>query len=288
MIADFYDLALSPAVIETFLTIASNSLDTYEQEVRMKLLKSPILHADETGFYVEGERWWLHSLSTAKLTYYGVHQNRGKKAIESIGVIPHYSGVLVHDFWNAYPGYPCTHAYCNTHIIRELQGIFDGFKQEWAKDMRALLERMYEYVFKRESHSECKIQELLREYERILLQGELANPPPPKEEGKKGKPKNTKAGNLVERLKKHKDGILLFLTSRGKIPFTNNQAERDVRMMKVQQKISGTFRTRKGAINFARRRGYISTMRKLEQPVYEAVKALAQAQPILISSLERE
>jgi hypothetical protein len=154
--------------------------------------------------------------------------------------------------------------------------------------MRALLERMYEYVFKRETQSEGKIQELLDEYERILVQGELANPPPPKEEGKKGKPKNTKGGNLVERLKKHKDGVLRFLTSRGNIPFTNNQAERDVRMMKVQQNISGTFRTRSGAINFARRRGYISTMRKLGQPVYEAVKALAQAQPILISSLGGE
>ncbi|MCL2459749.1 MAG: transposase, partial [Euryarchaeota archaeon] len=106
--------------------------------------------------------------------------------------------------------------------------------------------------------------------------------------GKKGKTKNTKSGNLAERLKKHKDGILLFLTSLGKIPFTNNQAERDVRMMKIQQKISGTFRTRSGATNFARRRGYISTMRKLGQPVYQAVKALAQAKPILISSLGGE
>jgi len=144
------------------------------------------------------------------------------------------------------------------------------------------------YVLKGESHNEGKIQELLDEYDRILVQGELANPPPPKEEGKKGKTKNTKSGNLAERLKKHKDGILLFLTSLGKIPFTNNQAERDVRMMKIQQKISGTFRTRSGATNFARRRGYISTMRKLGQPVYQAVKALAQAKPILISSLGGE
>ena len=149
MIDDFYGLALSPATIETFLTTASNSLDAYEHEVRMKLLESPVLHADETGFYVEGKRSWLHSLSTDKLTYYGVHESRGKKAIESIGVIPHYSGVLVHDFWNAYPSYPCEHAYCIAHITRELQGIFDGFKQKLAKEMRSLLEGMYDICAQR-------------------------------------------------------------------------------------------------------------------------------------------
>jgi len=288
MIDDFYGLTLSPATIERFLTTASNSLDAYEHEVRMKLLESPVLHADETGFYVEGKREWLHVLSTDKLTFYGVHKSRGKKAIESMKVIPLYKGILVHDFWNAYLRYPCKHAYCNAHIIRELQGIYDGFKQEWAKEMRSLLEKTYKYVFNRKIHRKWEIQELLDEYDRILLQGEFVNPPPPKEEGKKGKPKNTKAGNLVGRLRNHKDGILRFLTSRGKIPFTNNQAERDVRMMKVQQKISGTFRTREGAKNFARRRGYISTMRKLGQPVHEAVKALADAQPILISGLGGE
>ena len=288
LIHDFYDLKLSPATIETFISTASNSLDAYKNEVRMKLLDSPILHADETGFQVEGKRWWLHSLSNEKLTYYGVHQNRGSKAIESIGIIPKYTGVLIHDFWQPYAKYSCTHAYCNAHIIRELQGIYDGFKQEWAKNMRFHLEKMYQYVFRTEIHSERKTQELIEEYDRIVMQGELANPPPPKEEGKRGKAKKTKGGNLVDRMKKHKDEILRFLTTRGKIPFTNNRAEQDVRMMKVQQKVSGTFRTREGARQFARIRGYISTMRKHGQPVYEAVKALAEAQPILISKLGGE
>ncbi|MCL2460266.1 MAG: IS66 family transposase, partial [Euryarchaeota archaeon] len=193
MIRDFYGLTLSPATIEGFLTTASNSLDAYEHEVRMKLLESPVLHADETGFYVEGKREWLHVLSTDKLTFYGVHKSRGKEAIESMKIIPLYKGILVHDFWNSYMGYLCYHAFCNAHIIRELQGIYDGFKQEWAKEMRSLLEKTYKYVFNRKIHRKWEIQELLDEYDRILLQGELANPPPPKEEGKKGKPKNTKA-----------------------------------------------------------------------------------------------
>jgi transposase len=117
------------------------------------------------------------------------------------------------------------------------------------------------------------------------MQGELANPPPPKEEGKRGKAKKTKGGNLAERMKTHKDEILRFLTMGGEIPFTNNQAEQDVRMMKVQQKISGTFRTEQGAIEFGRIRGYISTIGKHGHSVVEAVKSLARAQPILISKL---
>ena len=288
LVHDFHHLKTSPATIETFISTASNSLDAYENEVRMKLLDAPILHADETGFRVEGKRWWLHSLSTDKLTYYGVNPKRGSEAIESIGLIPEYTGVLIHDFWQPYAKYPCLHAYCNAHIIRELQGIYDGFGQEWAKRMRILLEKMFNHVFGTESHSEHEDRELIEEYDRLVMQGELANPPPPKEEGKRGKPKKTKGGNLVERMKKHKDEILRFLTTGGEIPFTNNQAEQDVRMMKVQQKISGTFRTREGARQFARIRGYISTMRKHGQSVCEALKSLAVAQPILINGLGGE
>jgi len=289
LIDDFYGLKISPATIAKFISTASKSLDTYENEVRSELLKSPILHADETGFRVEGKRWWLHSLSNARLTYYGVHLKRGSEAIDHIGLLKSFFGVLVHDFWSAYAKYPALHAYCNAHLIRELQGIFIGFKQKWAKKMRKLLEEMYQYVFGREVHTEHEIQELSEKYDKLIMEGERANPPPPKEEGKKGPQGNTKGGNLAERMKKHKDGVLLFLTTRGKIPFTNNQAEQNVRMMKVQQKISGTFRTEDGAINFCRIRGYISTMRKLGISAYEAVQALVQrglvAVPLLKSVL---
>jgi transposase len=122
------------------------------------------------------------------------------------------------------------HAYCNAHLIRELQGIYEGFGQEWAKKMRTLLEKMFHLVFRTQAHSEHEVQKLIQEYDELIMQGELANPPLPKEKGKKGRAKKTKAGNLVERMKNHKHEILRFLTTGGKIPFTNNQAERDVRM----------------------------------------------------------
>jgi hypothetical protein len=147
--------------------------------------------------------------------------------------------------------------------------------------MRTLFEEMYHCTFgeKRQKQNEHQIQEFGERYDRLVMQGELANPPPQKVEGKRGKPKKTKGGNLVERLKKHKDEILRFLTTGGKSPFTNNQAEQDVRMMKVKQKIAGCFRTRDGARNFAKIRGYNSTMRKQGYSVVEAVKTLATAQP---------
>jgi transposase len=166
---DFYDLKLSPATIEKFISDASNSLDSYENEVRMKLLDSPILHADETGLRVNGKRWWLHSLSNEHLTYYGVSQKRGTEAIEKIGLIPKYTGVLIHDFWQSYAKYPCAHAYCNAHIIRELQGIYDGFGQEWATDMRTLLEEMYQYTFVIKRHNEHEILEFYERYDRIVI-----------------------------------------------------------------------------------------------------------------------
>jgi transposase len=296
LLNDFYGVEISPATAEKWISAASKSLDVYDKEVRRRILASPILHADETGCRVLGKRWWLHCLSTSKLTYYWVHQNRGVKAMDAMGILPYYMGILVHDFWASYTKYKCYHAYCNAHLIRDLQGIYDVFKQEWAKDLRDLLEKMHQYTFggKSEDESEnmnfkmwnLKFWELIEEYERLVRQGKLVNPPPPKKEGEKGKNKNTKGWNLASRMEEHIYEVLGFFITGGQIPFTNNQAEQDIRMMKVQQKISGTFRTKQGAICFARLRGYISTMRKQDQSILEAVQALARGKPILLSELE--
>jgi len=125
---DFYGLEISPATIEKTISTASKALDPYDEEIRRYLLASPILHADETGCRVLGKRWWLHCLSTPYLTYYWVHKSRGAKAMDAMGILPYYMGILVHDFWAPYAKYKCYHAYCNAHLIRELQGIYDVFK----------------------------------------------------------------------------------------------------------------------------------------------------------------
>jgi transposase len=217
--------------------------------------------------------------------------------MDAMGILPYYMGILVHDFWAPYAKYKCYHAYCNAHLIRELQGIYDVFKQKWAKDLKNHLKKMYQYTFeaKSEDNSENQTSKvwdlefwgLIEEYERLVQQGKLVNLPPVKEEGEKGKNKNTKGWNLANRMEKHIYEVLGFFITGGQIPFTNNQAEQDIRMMKVQQKISGTFRTKQGGINFARLRGYISTMRKQEQSVLEAMKALAGGHPILLSDLQQ-
>jgi transposase len=288
LIDDFYGLKISPATIAKFISTSSKSLDSYENEDRNELLKSPILHVDETGFRVCGKRWWLHSMSTSSLTYYAVHQKRGKEAIDEIGVIPPYKGVLVHDFWAAYCKYPCMHAYCNAHITRELQGVYEGYKQKWAKETKELLKEIYRYIFEEGRWVECKIQEFGERYEKLILKGKLANPPPEREEGQRGRLKDTKGGNLARKMEKHKDGILLFAYTGGYVPYTNNQAEQDVRMMKRQQKSSGTFRSEDGAKHFAKLRGYTSTMRKQGQSIFQAMKALAVGRPTLLSSLWAE
>jgi len=296
LLNDFYGLKISPATLEKMISTASKALDSYDEEVRRYLLASPILHADETGCRVGGKRWWLHCLSTKYLTYYWIHQSRGAKAMDAMGILPYFTGILVHDFWAPYAKYKCYHAYCNAHLIRELQGIYDVFKQEWAKELKAHLKKMYKYTFRRESEDnsenqnskmwDLKFWELIEEYERLVRQGKLVNPPPVKEEGEKGRTKNTKGWNLASRMEEHIYEVLAFFITGGQIPFTNNLVEQAIRMMKVQQKISGTFRTKQGAIHFARLRGYISTMRKQDHSVLEAVKALAGGKPILLSDLE--
>ena len=132
---DFYGLEISPASIEKIISTASKALDPYNEEIRRYLLASPILHADETGCRVVGKRWWLHCLSTKYLTYYWIHQSRGAKAMDAMGILPYFMGILMHDFWAPYAKYKCYHTYCNAHLIRELQGIYDVFKQKWAKDL---------------------------------------------------------------------------------------------------------------------------------------------------------
>lgn len=280
---DIYALQLSPATMTKILGKASASLDGYTAEIRQDLLKSPILHADETGFRVKGERWWLHSLSNTHLTYYDIHRTRGSGATKEIGILPHYTGTLIHDFWSGYTQYTCDHAYCNAHIIRELQGIYDGYKQDWAREMRGLIEEIYTYAVQEKGRSPIRLGELERRYDEVVERG-MAENPPPSSTGKRGKKKRTKALNLLIRLKAHKSEILRFMYGEG-IPFTNNQAERDLRMMKVQQKISGTFRSVEGADVFCRIRGYIATIRKNGKSVFQAMRKLAREEPFTLKEI---
>jgi transposase len=228
------------------------------------------------------------------LTYYRWHRYRGRRAIEAIGLLPPYEGTAVHDGWGIYQGYACRHGLCNGHHLRELTFIEERYGQAWAGQMKGLLLEM------KASVEDAKAREAVvlaasvlatfrRRYGEILSEGLLENPPPvgrAAPDGRRGRLKQTKAKNLVDRLVKYEDQVLRFALD-FEVPFDNNQAERDLRMMKLKQKISGGFRSAAGADYFCRLRSYVSTMRKQGQPMLEALEAVFLGEPV-IPSLQAE
>ena len=263
------------------------NLEEFEDVIRENLKASPVIHCDETGMKVEGIRHWLHVVSNDKYTSYLAHSKRGSEAMDFMGILTRYKGVAVHDGFKSYNKYECDHALCNAHLQRELTGIEENYKQQWAKDMNELLTEMKKYT------DECKeqiqefdleqIKTLEKRFDDIVMRGIEENPASqnPEKKGKRGISPKTKARNLLDRFIEHKEKILRFLTDL-RVPFENNQAERDLRMMKLQQKISGTFRTIRGAEAFCRIRAYISTIRKNDLPVLEGIRAALKGMPLTI------
>jgi transposase len=284
--ADLFGRPVSEATIEAALTHVYDELSEFEAQVSDLIAQSPIAHADETGLRVEGKLHWLHLASTPRLTWYGVHEKRGGEAIRHFNLLPRFAGRLIHDCWSPYFKLECDHGLCNAHLLRELKFLHEVCRQKWAKPMADLLVDMHRSVDAAATEGtalttiECAAW--TEAYRTVLREGFAENPEPPSPPGSKrrGRPKHTKAQNLLARLQEHEGYILAFLHD-PQVPFTNNQAEQDVRMMKVQQKISGGFRTLAGAQIFARIRGYVSTVRKNGRNVLEDIVAALQGQPFI-------
>jgi len=221
-------------------------------------------------------KYWLHNASNNLWTHYFPHKSRGSEAMDSIGILPLFCGVLCHDHLKSYYKYSCTHALCNAHHIRELEGIWENDKHQWARDTKSLLEEIHRAVNEAGGVLEAGESERYRQkYRLILKNGEAECPPPDKmsRKGKRGRVKRTKARNLMERLINFEDDTLRFMDNKI-VPFTNNLAENDIRMTKVQQKISGCFRSMKGAKYFCRIRSYLSTCRKQAINLSQALQML--------------
>lgn len=282
--ADLYGYDVSAATIETARKECHADLEPFEEKLKEVLIDSALLHGDESGLRVEGKLHWLHSLSTALLTFYGVHEKRGRKAMDAFGILPLFAGVLMHDFWKPYLTYLCSHALCNAHHLRELKFVLEEINQPWAGQMIRLLMDMLEFVRHQPPGAQgLTPQEMapwLRRYRKILEEGYEANPEPPVRTGLRGRLKKTKTQNLLERLDKYRKNVLAFLHD-FRIPFSNNQAEQDIRMIKVQQKISGGFRTLEGAKMFARIRSYISTVRKHHFNVFDMITQAIAKRPFI-------
>lgn len=250
--------------------------------IRQRLQHSAVLHADETGINIDGKRHWLHCASSTLWTQFSAHHKRGTEAMEDAGVIEAFRGVLCHDHWKPYYTYgQCIHALCNAHHLRELERAFEQDAQQWAKAMQELLISIHQATEQAGGALSDRQAGYYRgQYRKILDQGESESPPPDEQQRKprqRGRIKRSKSRSLLERLRDYEQDVLRFMTDVN-VPFTNNQGENDIRMTKVQQKISGCFRSIEGAETFCLIRGYLSTCRKHQCSASDALSALFQRQ----------
>ncbi len=276
--ADQLEIPVSAGSIFNFNKEAFSLLDGFDCLVRNKLTNSELLHSDETGINVNGGRFWLHCASNKTWTYFSPHEKRGTEAMNAIGILPDFKGILCHDHWKPYYKYDCTHSLCNAHHIRELTRAWEQDRQDWAKRLKKMLEKINMAVNDAGGLlSASESEKYRKEYRSILKEAEKESPPPDEitRNGKRGRLKRTKSRNLLERLRDYEDDVLRFMDTEI-VPFTNNLGENDIRMTKVQQKISGCFRSKEGAQFFCRIRSYISSCRKQDISSTSALALLSQ------------
>jgi len=283
VLAEVFDCPISEATLERAVGTCHAELAAVEAAIKQGVTEAEVAHFDETGARLGGKRFWLHVASTPRLTFYATHPKRGREAMDALGVLPAFRGRAVHDGLTSYGKYlDCTHALCNAHHLRELTFVEEQLKQGWATDLKTLLLEIKQAVDEARGRGLVAVAaaatvDFLTRYDTILADGARANPPPVPT-GKRGRPKRGKAGSLVDRLRTHQAETLAFLED-FTVPFDNNQAERDIRMTKVRQKISGGFRTTTGADRFSRIRGYISTLRKQGIPIFAALANAVSGSP---------
>ena len=275
--SDQLQIPLSAGSVYNFNRQAFKALEEFDRWVRVQLTHSALLHVDETGININGKRHWLHCASNFSYTHYSPHKKRGTEAMDEIGIIPEYTGVLCHDHWKPYYTYLfCLHQLCNAHHVRELDRAWEQDNQKWAKEMRVFLIELNEAVDTAMGKLSSKQATLWQERYRGLLKEAERECPAPKDtrpKGTRGRLKRSKSRNLLERLIHYESDVLRFMDD-PLVPFTNNQGENDIRMTKVQQKISGCFRSMEGARMFCRIRGYLSTCRKNNVSATKALELL--------------
>ena len=254
---------ISEASLIKFVLRLHDALKDWEEASIDALLKSKALNVDETSMRVDKKNHWVHVYSSDDITLKFIHRKRGKEAINDIGIIPRYGGVIIHDCWSAYLSYDhCDHGLCGGHLLRELTFIIDSNGYVCAQNMKKLLKETCKIVSKRKSKklTASEYTNLQKRYRNILTRGEKEMPEAPtKSNGKRGRVAKSEAHNLWERLRKHEAAVLLFAKD-ANVSFTNNRAERDLRMSKVKQKVSGCFRSLEMAQAYCRISSYVQTM----------------------------
>lgn len=286
---DFYGHRLSEGTIVETCQEAAELVASVNQAIKKYLTElSKVVNFDETGLRINCKLHWLHVACTALLTYYEVHVKRGQEAFDAIGILPKFRGTAVHDGLKSYLTYDeARHSLCNEHHLRELEFIGERYPQDWVTKFADLLMEIKEAVDLARKTKPClneaQLSDFHRRYDELMQQGWMANPPPEQPETakkKRGPKKQNPPKNLLDRLHDHKTAALAFMNDFN-VPFDNNQAERDIRMMKVKQKVSGCFRSERGAKAFCQIRGYISTARKNGQNVLSALRLAFADTPFL-------
>lgn len=291
-LSDLCDCQLSEGTLVQWIAQAAQRLQPSIEWIKSLLLRSPLMHADETGMRVKGILHWMHLNATTSLTLYSWHRKRGHQALEQIGIWPHYQGRAMHDRWTSYDRYDCAHSLCGAHLLRDCLYVAEQEKQPWGQAMFDLLLTMKQAAdhWRKQGANSVPRRErdpLIAQYFAILVDGLKAHaaqaPPtgsaPPRRQGRK---KQDASKNLLDALLKRADQVLEFLEDTS-VPFTNNLAERDLRMVKVQQKISGTFRSDEGVTAFCTIRSYLSTMRKQGRSMLGAMAAVFTGVPFPIA-----
>ncbi len=291
LLQDFYGQSPCEAVVIAANKTLVSKTEPSRDSIKQQLIAADVGQFDESGLRVEGKLHWLHVASTPELTHYYVHPKRGQEGMEAAGILPEFQGRAIHDHWKSYLTFDCDHGFCNAHHLRELQFVLDQYEQDWAQAMSQLLLDIKAEV----EHTPVEMMSLPSdrltyyegEYDKLIAKGFEANPSPEKSPPKKrGRPKQSPPKNLLDRLQQYKRQTLAFMYD-FRVPFDNNLAERDVRMIKVKQKVSGTFRTQSGADTFCAIRTYISTARKHGHNVIDAIYDAFVGHPFMPTMADR-
>jgi transposase len=276
---DCFGMSVSDRVLEESNQKCYENLEQTEVAIKKELICSRVIHNDETGIRCESKTQWIHSSSNPYYTHYSIQKKRGKEGIDAIGILTHFNGISVHDRWASYDDYECEHALCNAHLLRDLKFLAEENDCKWAKKMIGLLVQSNEYK-KQDLLNEKTIQAIEKKSRRIIKEGIKEEPPPEEtKKAKRGRKAKSKSLNLLEVFIQRSEQVWKFIYNR-EVPFDNNLAERDLRMVKLKQKISGCFRSLNGAQVFCRIRSYISTARKQGQSILNAIACALMGNPI--------
>jgi transposase len=279
-LSDLLGISISTATLNRFSRHMYETLAPFESALLARIKVAHTKHLDETGFRIGGKTQWLHVASTKQLTYY--HCSAKRKSLLS-GL----EGIVIHDHWKSYYQLPdVLHGLCNQHHLRELRALIEHEKEQWARNMRRCLRvaLRYRHQYPDQAIPEKVLERLNKLYDCIVSRGIKYHESLPglPQKGRRGRWKRRTGHNLLLRLKYYKEDVLRFLVD-PEVPFTNNQAEQDIRMMKCKQKISGGFRSDEGARIFARLRGFISTSRKQGWNVFDSIQQAIRGSPPAIA-----